>query len=160
MLTFPSDVEIRKAIQGSLPLKLRTSTAPQEFVDGMERVLDLLLVEVGQGAMKEGLFFCLQELVSNAKKANNKRVYFRERGLDISKPEDYQAGMSTFRDEVFSDVTHFLERMEALGYYIEVAIRRLGNAVDFVVTNNVEMVAAEHSRVFTRIVRSRAFANV
>jgi putative nucleotidyltransferase with HDIG domain len=160
MLTFPSDVEIRKAIQGSLPLNLRTSTAPQEFVDGMERVLDLLLAEVGQGVMKEGLFFCLQELVSNAKKANNKRVYFRERGLDISKPDDYKAGMSTFRDEVFSDVAHFLERMEALGYYIEVGIRRRGNAVEFVVTNNVEMVAAEHSRVFTRIVRSRAFANV
>jgi putative nucleotidyltransferase with HDIG domain len=160
MLTFPSDAEIRRAIQGSLPLKLRTFTAPQEFVDGMERVLDLLLAEVGQGAMKEGLFFCLQELVSNAKKANNKRVYFREKGLDIGKPADYKTGMAAFRADVFADVAHFLERMEALGYYIEVAIHRRGDAVEIVVANNVEMVAAEHSRVFTRILRSRAFASV
>jgi len=160
MPDLPTASEIRKAIQSSVPLKYRTATAPHEFIQYLERVLDVLLEELGQQVMKEGLFFCLQELVSNAKKANNKRVYFHEKGLDIAKTADYEAGMRSFREEVFSDVEHYLERMEALGYYVEVAIQRRVNAAELVVSNNIEMVPKEHARAYNRILKSRAFANV
>jgi putative nucleotidyltransferase with HDIG domain len=160
MPDLPSAAEIRKAIQGSLPLKFRTPTAPREFTQSMELVLGTLLDELGQPEMKEGLFFCLQELISNAKKANNKRVYFQERGMDIANPADYERGMRTFREAVFADVSHYLERMETLGYYVEVLVQRRAEAVELVVSNNIQMVPKEHARVYTRIARSRAFHSV
>lgn len=160
MSDLPSVAEIRKAIQSSVPLKFRTATAPHEFIQAMEQVLDVLLEELGQQPMKEGLFFCLQELVSNAKKANNKRVYFQEKGLRIAETADYEAGMRRFREEVFADVSYYLKRMEALGFYVEVVIQRHVNAAELVVRNNIEMVPREHARVYTRILKSRAFASV
>lgn len=155
-----NDAELRRAIQESLPLSYRTSVAPEEFIDRIEQALDVCLAALGQEQMKEGLFFCVRELVNNAKKANNKRVYFKERELDIANPADYERGMRSFRDDVFSSVPHYLARMTELGYYIDVTIQRRNQSLELRVSCNIEMVPKEHARVYDRIAHSRAFDTV
>ncbi|HPO46560.1 MAG TPA: hypothetical protein PK875_12270, partial [Spirochaetota bacterium] len=61
--------------------------------------------------MKDMLLTVLKELINNAVKANAKRLYFRKKGLDIRKKEDYRAGMETFKEEVFSNESSFLEEL-------------------------------------------------
>ena len=152
--------EVRRAIQESRALTLRTVNAPHEFIQRLEGALDVCLDTLGQGGMKEGLFFCLQELVGNAKKANNKRVYFREKGLDITDAAQYERGMKAFREEVFARVEYYHRLMVEQGYHIDVTIQRRPAGVELTVANNIEMTAREHARVYDRIARSRAFGSV
>jgi hypothetical protein len=80
--------KIRKAVQAGIPLTITTYTLPHEIEVYVEQVLETFLREVGQEKLKDYLVYCVRELAVNAKKANTKRVYFMERGLDLQNPDD------------------------------------------------------------------------
>ena len=76
--------KIKKSIQANLPLSIMTYTLPHEMEIYMSDVLTAFLKELNQENLIEYLTYCLNELVTNAKKANTKRVYFDEKNLDIN----------------------------------------------------------------------------
>ena len=73
------DSKILIAIQSGLPLTITTYTLPHEMEDYIANVLRSFLTLLGQTQMIECLCYCVKELVNNAKKANTKRVYFKEK---------------------------------------------------------------------------------
>jgi hypothetical protein len=61
--------------------------------------------------LRDVLITILKELVANATKANAKRLYFQNKGLDITVKHDYIEGMNTFKTDVLhtdSEVLHQL----------------------------------------------------
>ena len=60
----------------------------------IDHVLEAYLDAVGMKSLRTKLAYCLHELAANAKKANTKRLYFRERNLDINDPHQYEEGMT------------------------------------------------------------------
>ena len=75
--------KIKMAIRAGIPLSITTYTLPHEMQEYMEDVLTAFLVEMEQEHMVEYLKYCLNELVTNSKKANTKRIYFKEKKLNI-----------------------------------------------------------------------------
>jgi hypothetical protein len=71
--------KIRKAIQAGIPLSITTYTLPHEMEIYMCEILSAFLTELNLPHMIEFLTYSLNELVTNAKKANTKRVYFAEK---------------------------------------------------------------------------------
>ena len=59
-------------------------------------------------------------LAGNANRANAKRIYFSEKGLDICRAEDYQKGLETFRSEVFGRIKEFHAKQKEAGLYIKI----------------------------------------
>ncbi len=89
--------EIQKAALRSLPLTFRLTSLPHEFHAKLDRILEAYLEELGQQQILEPLSYCLKELIVNAQKANTKRLFFEEKGLDINNDADYDRGMASFR---------------------------------------------------------------
>ena len=81
--------KIKMAIRAGIPLSITTYTLPREMADYMEQVLTSFLSELGQEHMGSYLRYCLNELVTNAKKANTKRIYFKEKNLNLFDDSDY-----------------------------------------------------------------------
>ena len=103
------DVEkIRMSIESGIPLTISTYTLPHEMELYIEEVLRVFLNELNQSQMFDYLSYCLEELINNAKKANTKRVYFEEKGLDIQNPSDYERGMKSFKNDTISNINHYL----------------------------------------------------
>ncbi len=73
--------KIKMAIRAGIPLSITTYTLPHEMEMYMEDVLTAFLQEMEQPQMIEYLKYCLNELITNAKKANTKRIYFKEKKL-------------------------------------------------------------------------------
>src|SRR5215469_8405847 len=101
--------KIKKAIQSGLPLTITTYTLPREIEIYIEQVIEVFLKQTNQLKLKDYIVYCVQELVVNAKKANTKRVFFSERGLDINDPDDYKQGMESFKEETLSHIAHYLQ---------------------------------------------------
>ena len=80
--------QIRKAARSAVPLSIKTYTLPHDTEIYMENILEIFLDELGQVELKDRIAYCLKELAVNAKKANTKRVYFVEKGLNIENPTD------------------------------------------------------------------------
>lgn len=149
--------KVLQAARNSIPLTIKTFTLPHETEIYLEDILAVFLEELGQDKLKDPLAYCLRELAVNAKKANTKRVYFKEKGLDLLNKQQYEDGMRNFKQETLGDINHFLELQKEAGLYIKIIFHARANRLNLYVTNNTEITRAEQIRVFDRIARSRAF---
>jgi putative nucleotidyltransferase with HDIG domain len=149
--------KIKKAIQSGLPLTITTYTLPKEIEVYIEQVVDTFLKQTNQLKLKDYIVYCIQELVVNAKKANTKRVYFAERGLDINDPEEYKLGMQTFKEETLNKIAHYLQLQKEKGLYIKVILQLKRNTIYIEIRNNVKATKIEQLRIQDKLARSRQF---
>jgi len=152
--------QIKRAAHNAIPLSFKTYTLPHETEVFLDKILESFLAELGQAKLKEPLSYCLRELAVNAKKANTKRVYFQEKGLDLNNDKDYESGMKTFKQDTFDNIQFYLQKQKELGLYIRVVFQTQGKSLKITVRNNVEITRKEQIRVFDRLARSRAFASL
>ncbi|WP_304222883.1 HDOD domain-containing protein [Gracilinema caldarium] len=148
---------IKKAINSGIPLTITTYTLPHEIEVYIEEVLEVFLKELGQEKLKDYLSYCLRELAVNAKKANTKRVYFQERGLDLNNPEDYKIGMANFKQETMDNIGHYLQLQKEKGLYIKVILHVKAQIINLEIRNNVTITKTELIRIHDKLARSRQY---
>jgi putative nucleotidyltransferase with HDIG domain len=149
--------EIQKAALRSLPLTFRMTSLPHESHALLDRILEVYLVELGQEKILEPLSYCLKELIVNAQKANTKRLYFEEKGLDILSDADYDRGMADFRRESAERLEHWLALLKERNLFIGVTFHTTGGRLAISVRNSAELTPREQARIYDRIARARAF---
>ena len=149
--------KVVEAARSSIPLTVKSYTLPHETEVYLEEILSVFLEEVGQERLRDPLAYCLRELAVNAKKANTKRVYFREKGLSLLSDGDYEEGMRSFKQETLDNIGHFLELQKENGLYVKVIFHAMGGRLNLYVCNNAEIMKKEQFRIYDRIARSRAF---
>jgi putative nucleotidyltransferase with HDIG domain len=149
--------KVKKAVQLGIPLTITTFTLPHEIELYIERVLTVFLQEADQGKLKDYIVYCVQELAVNAKKANTKRVYFIERGLDLASPGDYKEGMASFKETTLNNIAHYLQMQKDRGLYIKLILQVKKNIVYIEVRNNVAVTKTELIRIHDKLARSRQY---
>jgi hypothetical protein len=148
--------KVKKAVQNGVPLTITTSTLPHKTEMDIERILEMFLRAAGQERLKDYVTYCVQELAINAKKANTKRVYFMERGLDLNDPNDYKLGMVNFKKDTFGNISHYLRILEEKGFYVKLIIRMKQNII-IEIRNNAVVTKAELTRIHDKLVRARQY---
>ncbi|QQO10231.1 HDOD domain-containing protein [Breznakiella homolactica] len=152
--------KIKKAVQSGIPLTITTYTLPHEIEMYIEQVLEVFLKNVGQEKLKDYIVYCVQELAVNAKKANTKRVYFMERGLDLGNPDDYKTGMANFKEDTLNNIAHYLQMQKEKGLYIKLILQIKKNIIHIEVRNNVAVTKTELIRIHDKLARSRQYNNL
>jgi putative nucleotidyltransferase with HDIG domain len=152
--------KVKRAVQLGIPLTITTYTLPHEVEMYIEQVVTIFLKQLDQEKLKDYIVYCVQELAVNAKKANTKRVYFIERGLDLSKPEDYQKGMISFKEDTLNNIVHYLQLQKERGLYIKLILQMKKNDILIEVRNNVAVTKTELIRIHDKLARSRQYNNL
>ncbi len=143
--------KIRWALNSGKPIQIRTTrylTHDRQFIDS---VLNRFLNEAGITFLMNKLSYCLHELATNAKKANTKRVYFLDNGLDIADAASYRAGMTDFKRSTLENIDYYLDLQKKRGYYIVVLFHLTEKRLRLSVINNTEMREEEKMRVAQKI---------
>ena len=73
--------------------------------------------------MTEYIIYSMNELITNAKKANTKRIYFKEKDLDINDQDDYDLGMKTFKNDTMSNIKYYLNKQKEDGYFVKLVLQ-------------------------------------
>jgi putative nucleotidyltransferase with HDIG domain len=152
--------KIKKAIQSGLPLTITTYTLPKEIEIYIEQVIDAFLRQMDQIKLKDYIIYSVQELVVNAKKANTKRVYFMERGLDINDQKDYETGMKNFKEDTLGNISHYLQLQKEKGFHIKIVLQIKRNTIHIEIRNNVIANKMEQLRIHDKMARSRQFTSL
>ena len=139
--------KIKNAIRLQMPIEITSYTIPRNMEVYIQRVLELFLDECHQEHLKDALIFCLGELLTNAKKANTKRVYFEEKGLDINNPKDYEEGMKDFRNETFDNINYYLEMQRKAGLYVKIVLQLKEDKIYIEIRNNALLNDYEKERI-------------
>lgn len=152
--------KIKKAIEAEIPILITTYTLPHDMELYIRDVISYFLKEIHQEYMTEYIVYCVSELVTNAKKANTKRVYFQEKGLDLFNEEEYDEGMLKFKEETLSNISHYLRLQKEAGLYIKFILHKKGNTIKIEVRNNSPLTVFEFKRMHDKIARSHEFGSV
>jgi len=152
--------KVRKAIQSGIPLTITSFTLPREVEVYIEQVITVFLKQLDQEKLKDYVVYCVRELTVNAKKANTKRVYFTERGLVLSNPNDYKEGMTHFKENTLSNIAHYLQLQKEKGLYVKVILQIKNNIICIEVRNNVAITKTELIRIHDKLARSRKYTSM
>jgi len=139
--------KIKTSVSLQLPIEITTYTLPRNTEAYIRNVMELFLDECHQEHLKEYLNFCLSELLTNAKKANTKRVYFKEKNLDINNRKEYEKGMETFKIDTLTNIDHYLELQKKAGLYIKLSLRILADKIYIEIKNNSKLTIFEKERI-------------
>ncbi len=152
--------KIKMAIRAGIPLSIVSYTLPHEMSEYMEDVLAAFLKELDQSPMNEYLKYCLNELTTNSKKANTKRIYFKEKGLDIKDPKQYEEGMKNFKEDTLNNIEHYMRKQKDAGLYIKLILQAKNDKIKLEVKNNCEMTFYEYKRIHDKLSRAQQYTSV
>jgi len=152
--------KIKKAVEAEIPILITTYTLPHDMELYIREVITFYLKELHQEHMIEYIVYCVNELVTNAKKANTKRVYFQEKGLDLFNEEEYNEGMKKFKEDTLGNITHYLKLQKDAGLYIKLILHKKGNTIRIEIRNNSPLTVFEYKRMHDKIARSHEFGSV
>ncbi len=152
--------KIKMAIRAGIPLSITTYTLPHEMEIYMGSVLTAFLEELNQSQMVEYLTYCLNELITNSKKANTKRIYFREKKLDINNDEDYAKGMETCKTDTLNNIKYYLNLQKKAGLYVKLILQSRNNKIKIEVRNNSELTVNEYKRMHDKLSRAQQYTSV
>jgi hypothetical protein len=128
--------------------------------DYIDQILNYFLEAAGRPELRDQLAYCIHELANNAKKANTKRVYFQQKGLNIDNESEYWVGMRHFRHETVSNIDFYLQQLKKAGLYIKVQFKLNGRNMQIAIRNNIRLNDIEREKIEEKIARSRLYENM
>ena len=152
--------KIQSSVSLQLPIEMTSYTLPKNTEVYIRNVMEMFLDECHQEHLKEYLNFCLSELLTNAKKANTKRVYFKEMGLDINDPDDYEKGMENFKMDTLTNIDHYLELQKKAGLYIKLSLRIQADKIYIEIKNNSKLTVFEKERIQQKLDSVQQYKNM
>ncbi|MDR2608634.1 MAG: hypothetical protein LBC57_09610 [Treponema sp.] len=151
------EAQLSKAIQAEEPIIITTYTFPHEMDLYIGKLLSIFFNQIQKEQITDYIVYGVRELIGNAKKANTKRIFFAEKGLDINNEEDYVIGMSRFKEETFKNLNHYLQLQKEKGLYIKLMIQMKEELLNIEVRNNVKITEAELRRIEEKFLLAKKF---
>lgn len=152
--------KIKKAVQSGIPLSIMTYTFPHEAEVYVSEVITAFFHEINQENMTEYIIYSMNELITNAKKANTKRIYFKEKNLDINNQDEYELGMKTFKTDTMSNIKYYLNKQKTEGYFVKLILQLKNKTVFIEIHNNSKLSFFEYKRIHDKIARAEQYESV
>ncbi len=152
--------KVLDAIKLRMPIEVTSYTLSRNMEMYFRSVVELFLEACHQEHLQEYINYCLGELLANSKKANIKRVYFKEKNLDINDPDDYEKGMEHFREETCEKLEHYLELQRKAGLYVKLSLQLTNHNVVIEIKNNSVLTVFEKERIQKKLDSVQQYKNM
>ena len=110
--------------------------------------------------LKDVILTVCKELITNGIKANIKRMFFRMKGLDISKKEDYRSGMEIFKREVYEEDSNIFEKLKAPKFIVRVFFECKQDRLSIKIINNTPILSEELKKIDARIKKGYQYNDI
>ncbi len=110
--------------------------------------------------LKDMIITVLREIITNAVKANAKRLYFKLMKLDISKKEDYWKGMRSFKADVYSSETDIFDKLKQVNLLVRVLFEYQPDSLEIHIINNSPIIEEELKKIESRINKAYLYNDI
>lgn len=131
-----------------------------EFKNEVLSDFHAVMMHFGKDNIFDHVSYCLQELMDNACKANEKRVYFAGKKLNIHNRRDYEQGMQAFKAALLENRDKFGDALEQQDRWVRIVIRYDDGRLQVDIENNAQILEQELLRVRERIEKARMYDSV
>ncbi|MBP7737317.1 MAG: HDOD domain-containing protein [Spirochaetes bacterium] len=154
----PTDYKTAIASEADFYIQFHTLNAETEgaIIKSIHRYLE----NYDLSYIKNQIINIIKELVNNAIKANLKRIFFKLKGLDIDKTEDYRAGMESFKEEAYEGTEDYLGKLETSNLVVRISFKSTEEYLYINVINNVPILDTEISKINARIKKAYKYKDI
>lgn len=148
-------------VQNGRYLTLKTHRMTGVVEKHIQYAVESILDKNEQPALVTTLYTILKELVINGCKANQKRIFFEERGLDINDPEHYQKGIEEYtRSFSESMALEYGHKAREKGYYVLIDFQFDKSGLTLEVVNNTAIAEAEERVVREKLKKAMGYNDI
>ncbi|MCR5189695.1 MAG: hypothetical protein K6C97_12245 [Treponema sp.] len=149
--------KIEAAVQNEETIEIVSYALYRGIEEYVNNLLTVFLTACKQEDLLSSMSYSSGELLANANKANAKRVYFQEKGLDINNPEDYKHGMVTFSAETTVNKEHYQRLQKEQDLYIKYLLSIKNNVITLEVVNKSVLTETEKARIQGKMESARKY---
>lgn len=88
------------AVNNNKPITIKTYYLTKSSQESLRNIVALILEKYNKSDSMDICYNSIRGLIVNATKANIKRILFKELGLDITKPNEYEVGMDLIEKQL------------------------------------------------------------
>ena len=99
----------------------------------------------------------LRELITNAVKANSKRIYFKRQKLDIEDLDDYRLGMENFKAFIIEHQEAIEEELRLENVKVTIQIKNSDSGICITINNNVPIHQEEMDKINSRMIKAKEY---
>ncbi len=150
-------MEILKKFEAGEPITVAFFYPDQNVMKSLNSIFAKILAKMDFIYLLDTLVTIQREIIINAAKANAKRIFFQEEGLDITDPMQYAQGMVRFRNEIVGEFESIREKLSKSSLKIRVRIQKTAKGTLISVTNNTPILPEELDRIKLRMEKARSY---
>jgi HD-like signal output (HDOD) protein len=150
----PIDIQpaqYRDAIQSQSDFYIQFSVYTKDVESLYVKMLRAFLSRNDMLFLRDVVLTITKELITNAVKANAKRIYFKLKGYDIDNPAEYIKGMKTFKNDVLRDNSDTIRDMIQTSLRVRVVFVSDNGKLWIKIINNISIVPEELEKVKEKI---------
>jgi hypothetical protein len=142
-------------------LTLKTHRMTGVVEKHIQYAVESILDKNKQPGLVTTLYTILKELVINGCKANQKRIFFDERGLDISNPADYERGIDEYTRS-FSEAMalEYGHKAREKGFYVLIDFQFDPTGLTLEVVNNTSIAKEEEVMVREKLKKAMGYNDI
>lgn len=111
--------------------------------------------------LRDSIITVMKELINNAVKANLKRLFFKNRDLDIDNEDDYRLGMEAFKDVVFGEEEkEYFARLDTSKLVVRVSFYVSEYQIHISVINNMPILDSELAKIRGRVDKAYRYKDI
>ena len=152
--------EIDEVLSGEKALVSEMPYVSKERLGVLISHVNALLGKLNRRDFSEPFKYIVNEMINNAGKANLKRLYFKEKGLNITDPVDYLEGMKGFSSEQHEFIEAFKDKLEKNGFYTRFSVQVKNGLLLITTVNNSLPTHEELDRIRARVELSARLRDV
>lgn len=152
---------IKLTIENGRILSLKTHKISKSVEENIQKAIELILDKLTHNTLVPTLYTIIKELAINACKANQKRIFFEERGLDISNSEHYSRGLLDYKQS-FSEIMseEYGAKAKKKGYYCLINFNYSNDGITVEVINNTPIAEQEEKSLREKLEKGMAYDDI
>jgi HD-like signal output (HDOD) protein len=155
----PSDY--MKALKENKEFFIQFNLFKEEVEAVVIRILHRYLEQYDILYLRNTIITGIKELINNSIKANIKRIYFSQLGLNIDEPDSYRKGMESFKKDIFEDnIDDIFGKLNDSKFVVRVSFQTTEKNIYINIINNTPIITAELDKINSRIEKAYRYKDI
>ena len=99
-------------------------------------------------------------MITNAIKANVKRLYFKLNNLSINRKEEYRKGMDSFKNDVYGSATDIFSKLKDVNLLVRIIFEYYPEHLQIKIINNSPIIPEEYNKIKSRINKAFSYTDI
>lgn len=144
--------QLQAAVDQDRNIRIKSYTVSDDIELKIDAVIHMILEKMERLDLKPLVYTVLKELLVNGTRANHKRIFFQEEGLNISDPEDYENGMPLYRSRLNDEwADHYGQIARDKDIPVETTFRYSHDGLSAEVLNYADLTPQEEERLRSKL---------